>query len=128
MGGTGTAVTDQCENSETAIEFLAFAKLSKDGAIRTYTELGFDPVRWDVWDSSEMQKENEFTQYFQNGTNIFNMLISISDDIQGTEVPELYPAAIDLLKTKVCFNALGNQSQTPEEALKEAADQLRSQQ
>jgi arabinosaccharide transport system substrate-binding protein len=128
MGGTGTAVTDQCENAEIAVEFLAFAKLSEDGAIRTYTELGFDPVRWDVWDSPEMQKENEFTEYFQNGTDIFNMLVSISDDIQGTEVPELYPAAIDLLKTKVCFNALGEQSQTPEEALKEAAEQLRSQQ
>jgi len=125
MGGTGTAVTVQSKNTDMAIKFLAFAKLSREGAIKTWTLLGFDPIRWDVWNAPEMSADNKYTDYF--GKGIFNMLVSIKDEIPGTQVPGLYPMAIDLLKKKVCFNALKTQSQTPAQALKEAADELRRQ-
>ena len=123
MGGTGTVATVQSKDQDLAVKFLAYAKLSKQGAINTWTKLGFDPIRWDVWDAPEMKADNEFTDYF--GKGVFDMLISIKDEIPGTVITEKYPMAIDLLKKNVCFNVLSTQSQTPEEALKEAADELR---
>jgi arabinosaccharide transport system substrate-binding protein len=125
MGGTGTAVTIQSEYQDLAVRFLAAAKLSKEGSIKTWTVLGFDPVRWDVWSDPAMREDNKFTDYF--GKGIFDMLLEIKDEIPGTQVPPLYPMAIDLLKKNVCFNVLNNRSQTPEEALKQAADELRNQ-
>jgi len=123
MGGTGTVVTIQSKNKELAVKFLDSAKLSKEGAIKTWTVLGFDPIRWDVWDAPEMKSDNKFTDYF--GKGIFSMLLSIKNEIPGTMITDKYPAAIDLLKKNVCFKVLSNQSQTPEQALKEAADELR---
>ncbi|MBN2546588.1 MAG: extracellular solute-binding protein [Spirochaetes bacterium] len=123
MGGTGTVVTIQSKNKDMAVKLLDFAKLSKDGAIKTWTVLGFDPIRWDVWDAPEMKAVNKFTDYF--GKGIFSMLLSIKNEIPGTMITDKYPAAIDLLKKNVCFNVLSAQSQTPEEALKQAANELR---
>ena len=40
-------------------------------------------------------------------------------------VTEKYPSAIDLLKKNVSFKVIKEQSHTPAEALKEAADELR---
>lgn len=123
MGGTGTVVTIQSKNKDLAVRFLAAAKLSKEGAIKTWTILGFDPIRWDVWTDPAMRADNQFTAYF--GRDIFEMLIQIKDQINPTVITEKYPLAIDLLKRNVCFKALKEQSQTPEEALKAAAKELR---
>jgi arabinosaccharide transport system substrate-binding protein len=123
MGGTGTVITNQSKNKALAQKFLAAAKLSKEGAIKTWTVLGFDPLRWDVWTDPAMKADNQYTDYF--GKGIFEMLIQIKDEINPTMITEKYPLAIDLLKKNVCFKVLKEQSQTPEEALKEAAKELR---
>jgi arabinosaccharide transport system substrate-binding protein len=123
MGGTGTAVTIQSKHQDLAVKFLAYAKLSKQGAIKTWTILGFDPIRWDVWDDPQMKIDTPVTSYF--GQGVFDMLLSIKKEIPGTMITEKYPAAIDLLKKNVCFNALSTRSQTPQEALKQAANELR---
>jgi len=49
MGGTGTAITRQSKNPDTAIKFLEFAKLSYEGNIKIATDLSFDPMRMDVY-------------------------------------------------------------------------------
>jgi len=123
MGGTGTAVTVQSRNQDLAVEFLAEAKLSREGAIDTWSILGFDPIRWDVWDAPEMSAENEFTDYF--GTEIFDILLEIKDEINAPIITEKFPLAVDLLKRNVSFKAIRELSLTPEEALKEAAEELR---
>lgn len=123
MGGTGTVVTVQTKNRDLAVKFLAAAKLSKEGAIKTWSLLGFDPIRWDVWNDPAMNADNQYTDYF--GKGIFEMLTQIKDEINPTVITDKYPLAIDLLKRNVCFKALKEQSQTPEQALKEAADELR---
>lgn len=124
MGGTGTAITIQCKNQELAKEFLAAAKLSKEGSIKTWTILGFDPLRWDVWDAPEMSEPNKFTDYF--GIGIFDMLLEVKDEIIPTNVTEHFPAAINLLKANVTFKAVKERSLTPEEVLKQVADELRA--
>ncbi|TAH74710.1 MAG: sugar ABC transporter substrate-binding protein [Anaerolineaceae bacterium] len=124
MGGTGTVVTVQSKEQELAMNFLAAAKLSKEGSIKTWTQLGFDPIRWDVWDDPAMSAPNDFTDYF--GTGIFEMLKEVKDEINPTNITELYPEAVSLVQKNVVFKALKEMSQTPEEALKEAANELRN--
>jgi arabinosaccharide transport system substrate-binding protein len=126
MGGTGTSITVQCKNQELAKEFLATAKLSREGSIKTWTILGFDPLRWDVWDAPEMTAPNDFTDYFENGTGIFNVLLEVKDEINPIVITEKYPAAINLLKANATFKAVKEQSATPEEVLEQIADELRA--
>ncbi len=122
MGGTGTVVTIQSKEQKLAVDFLGEAKLSKVGSKRLWTVLGFDPVRWDVWEETEMFADNIYTDYF--GKDIFTMLLQIKDEINPTVVTEKYPLAIDLLKKNVCFKAL-RENMDAEEVLKEAANELR---
>ncbi len=124
MGGTGTAVTTQSKNIELAKQFLAEAKLSKEGSIKTWTLLGFDPIRSDAWSDPAMSAPNKYTEYF--GTDIFNTLKSVIGDIGSINVGAKFPNAITLLQKNVCFKVLKEQSETPEQALQEAADDLKS--
>lgn len=126
MGGTGTSITVQCKNQELAKEFLAAAKLSREGSIKTYTKLGFDPLRWDVWDAPEMTAPNDFTDYFANGTGIFNVLLEVKDEINPTVITDKYPSAINLLKANATFKAVKEQSATPKEVLTQIAVELRA--
>ena len=116
---------DQSSQDRLAVDFLGFAKASKEGAIKTWTILGFDPIRWDVWDAPEMSADNEYTEYF--GKDIFDMLKSIKDEINPVNVGDRYPAAVSLVQKEVMFKVLEEQSMTPEEALKAAAEELRAQ-
>lgn len=126
MGGTGTSITNQCKNQELAKEFLAAAKLSEEGTIKTYTVLGFDPLRWDVWDAPEMSEPNMFTDYFVNGIDLFDVLLEIKDEINPTVITDIYPAAINLLKSEASYRAIAQQTATPEEILKQIAEELRA--
>lgn len=123
MGGTGTVVTIQSKNKDLAVEFLAEAKLSEEGSKKLWSVLGFDPVRWDVWDAPEMKADNVYTEYFSK--DIFNMLLEIKDEINPTIVTEKYPKAIDLLKKNVSFKTVKEQSMTPEKVLEETAEELK---
>lgn len=121
MGGTGTSVTLQARDQKLAKDFLMFAKGSREGNLLIWTDLGFDPPRWDVWDDPIMNKPNKFTEYYLND-DIFGMLLSIKDEIQGVNIKEKLPAVIDRLKSSVMIQALQQQNKTPAQALKEAAD------
>lgn len=124
MGGTGTAVTNQADNIELAKDFLAFAKLTEESNIQIWKLLGFDPSRHDIWDSPELREPNEFTEYF--GEGLFDMLIEIKDEINPLNITKDTPLARDLVESNVLHNVLREQSQTPEEALEQAAEELRS--
>ncbi len=124
MGGTGTVVTNQSEHAELAKEFLAYTKLSEEGNIALWKVLGFDPPRWDVWESEEMKEDNKFYQYF--GTNIFDVLLDIKDEINAVNITEKTPLVQQQLSTNVFTNVIRQKSQTPEEALKQAAEEIRN--
>ncbi|WP_453992694.1 ABC transporter substrate-binding protein [Bacillus nitroreducens] len=124
MGGTGTAVTNQAKDIQLAKEFVAFAKLSKESNIKIWEILGFDPPRHDIWEAQELKEPNEFTAYFGDG--LFDMLIGIKDEINPLNITRLTPQARNLIETSVLHNTLREKTQTPAEALKQAADDLRS--
>lgn len=124
-GGTGTVVTNQSEHTELAKEFLAYAKLSEEGNIALWKVLGFDPPRWDVWDSPEIMEDNKFYQYFND--DIFEILLDIREEIDSIHITEKNPLVQQQLTTNVLNNVLRQQSQAAEEALKQAADEIRNQ-
>ena len=124
MGGTGTAITAQCKSIPLAKKFLMWAKGSKEGNIAIWQQLGFDPIRWDVWTDPAMNESNKFTQFFQN-KNIFAMMLAVKDGFNPTIVSGKYPEIIDVVKRTVSFQSLVEQSKTPAQALKDAANDLR---
>ncbi|AJQ27991.1 ABC transporter substrate-binding protein [Pelosinus fermentans] len=124
MGGTGTAITTQSKNIELAKQFLAEAKLSKEGSIKTWSLLGFDPIRSDAWSDPVMSAPNKYTDYF--GTDIFITLKSVVGDIGSINVGPKFPDAMAQIEKNVIFKVLKEQSQSPEEALKVAADDVKA--
>ncbi|MBS4195565.1 sugar ABC transporter substrate-binding protein [Bacillus sp. FJAT-49870] len=124
MGGTGTVVTNQTKHADLAKEFLAFAKLSREANIQLWTVLGFDPPRWDVWESDEVKQDNKFYQYF--GNDIFDTLLEIRDEINPVHITAQTPEVQNEINTVTFDSVLRQQTQTAEEALKEAADKIRS--
>ncbi|MEK3888218.1 ABC transporter substrate-binding protein [Bacillus sp. FSL K6-3431] len=124
MGGTGTVVTNQTKHADLAKEFLAFAKLSKEANIKLWTVLGFDPPRWDVWESEEVKADNKFYQFF--GNDIFDTLLDVKDEINAVNITEYTPEVANEINTNVFDSVLRQQSQTPEEALKQAAKTIKS--
>lgn len=118
MGGTGTVVTNQAEDAELAKEFLAYAKMSEEGNIQLWKELGFDPPRWEVWDNEEILEDNVYYQYF--GDNIFEILLEIRDEVNPLNITETSPDINIEITTQLLNNVLREQSQTPLEGLEKS--------
>lgn len=123
MGGTGTVVTNQSKDVDLAKDFLAFAKLTKEANIRLWTVLGFDPLRHDVWDSEAVQADNAYYQYFHD--DIFDILLDIRDEISGVNITELTPTAQQVIETNTLYTTLRSSRMSAEEALIQAADEIR---
>jgi arabinosaccharide transport system substrate-binding protein len=104
LGGTGTCVTNQAKDPELTMDFLAFAKLSKEGGAKIWELMGFDPIRMEVWSMPEVRDTpNKFTDYFVN--NPFDVLMEIKDEIPAIHVAEALPPTMDALKNSVLFRA-----------------------
>ena len=122
MGGTATVVTKQSKHVELVKRFLAEAKLSKEGSIKTWTILGFDPIRKDAWNDPAMKEDNKYTDYF--GKDIFQTIQAVVTDIQPLHLGDKYPEAISLLQKNVCFRVLKEKSESAQQALDEASKDL----
>jgi arabinosaccharide transport system substrate-binding protein len=125
MGGTGTAITNQCKNVKLAKEFLAFAKLSREGNIQIWKQLGFDPIRWDVWDDPALKEPNKYTEYF--GKDIFNTLMSVKNEINSPTITENTPKMNQLVVQSVLYKVLKEGSLSPKQALKNVAKEMKKQ-
>ena len=124
FGGTATSVTIQCQNQDLAKRFLFDAKISPEGAAQIWDVLGFDPLRWDIWETDVMKVSNKYTDYF--GADIFDQIMEMKDEFYATNIThELFPKANDLVAKNVLFKALSEKSVTPSEALEEAAIELK---
>jgi len=126
IGGTATVVTNQSESAELAKEFLAYTKLTEEANVKLWTVLGFDPPRFDVWDNEEMKADNKYYSYFHDG--IFDMLSEIKGEIAPIYYTPEYSSAQQEVESTVLYNVLVEQKKTPQEALTEAADAVKSRQ
>lgn len=98
MGGTALTITNQSKHIDLAKKFLAYAKLSKEGNIQVWTQLGFDPIRTEVWSDPAMKAPNKFTEYF--GDDIFDTLMEVKDEIVPVNIKEISPQVFDAIRNK----------------------------
>ena len=105
QGGTGTSVIKGTENEQLAKDFLAFAKLSKEGCTYEWNELGFDPIRTELWDDPEItdNKDNKFLAYFT--TNPFDVLKANGTDVTAPNISGAYSATYSTLVSTTYSNA-----------------------
>ena len=120
-GGTGTVITNQIDPDKIALaaEFLAFAKLTYDSNVQLWTDLGYDPMRLDVYDDEALL------------INIYDF----SDEVVFTHIkaglgrvaPEytgpFYPELATILQTTGLYDLLENQK-SPEEVIAAAIAEL----
>jgi arabinosaccharide transport system substrate-binding protein len=100
-GGTGTAITKQIdpEKLDAAMEFLEFAKLTREAQVLIWTDLGFDPYRLDVYDDTELNNPDE---YFSNEPvmqTIKGMLDRLTPEYNGPR----YPEAQQQIREKIAY-------------------------
>ncbi len=126
FGGTGTSITAQSENPDLAKRFLADAKISEEGAAKIWSVLGFDPLRWDIWETDVMKEPNKYTEYF--GPDIFDQVLKMRDKFHPANVTSSpqFSMANTLVANNVLFSVLGDKSATPEEALSAAKAEIES--
>lgn len=122
MGGTGLSVTNQTKHLDLAKAFLAYAKLSKEGNIQVWTQLGMDPIRTEVWTDAAMSEPNKFTDYF--GTDIFDTLLAVKDEIYPVNIREISPIVFDSVRNEI-IPRIFQFNEDPETVIKEVAEKLR---
>ncbi|MNT16256.1 putative arabinose-binding protein precursor [compost metagenome] len=122
MGGTATTITNQSKNIELAKKFAAFAKLSKEGNIQIWKQLGFDPIRTEVWSDPAMKETNKFTEYF--GNDIFDTLLKVKDEINPVNIREISPKVFDEVRNEV-IPQIFQQLKDPATVLHEAQAKLK---
>lgn len=105
QGGTGTSVIKGTENEELAKDFLAFAKLSKEGCTYEWDILGFDPIRTELWDDPAITEnpDNKFLSYFT--TNPFDILKENGTDLTAPDISGAYAATYSTLLSTTYANA-----------------------
>ncbi|MHC5375114.1 ABC transporter substrate-binding protein [Enterococcus sp. LJL120] len=127
-GGTGTAVIADKANSELAAEFIAYAKLSVEGNIEIWNQLGFDPCNMSVWEDETVthNPDNKFVEYFAN--NPFDILNEMKDGIKGlhAETTPYYPL-INTEFSSITLNDVLESGTDVSEALATAQDSVANQ-
>lgn len=127
-GGTGTSVVAGKKNEDIAAEFIAFAKLSVEGNVEIWNQLGFDPCNMSVWEDEAVthNEENKFVKYFKN--NPFDVLNEIKDGISGLKAQssEYYPL-INTEFSSVTLNDVLESGTSVKDGLKTAQENISNQ-
>ncbi len=120
-GGTGTVITDQIDPSkiELAKEFLAFSKLTYDANLTLWTDLGFDPMRLDVYDDEALL----ITMDDFSGEVPFEYISSGLGNVAPEFTGPFYPEIATIFQTTALYELLENQA-SPEEVLANALSEL----
>lgn len=123
IGGTGTVVTNQSKNGDLAAEFLAWAKLSKEGEVQIWNQLGFDTLNTTLWTDESITKDtsNKYISYFV--TNPFDTLNEIKDEIGKIKVGTINPAISEQFNLTILNNCFENGANVDDE-LSTAQDAL----
>jgi arabinosaccharide transport system substrate-binding protein len=123
IGGTGTVVSNQSKNADLAAEFVAYAKLSYDGNVKVWENLGFDTLNTEIWSDDSITKDtsNKYIAYFVN--NPFDTLNEIKDEIGKIKVGTINPAISEQFNTIILNNCFESKADVDEE-LKTAQEAL----
>jgi arabinosaccharide transport system substrate-binding protein len=120
-GGTGTAITDQIDESkiELAKEFLAFAKLTYESNVALWTDLGFDPMRLDVYeDPALLIPMDDFS-----GETPFTFIQAGLGNVAPEYTGPYYPEIATIFQTTAMYDLIENQKD-PQEVIDAALAEL----
>lgn len=108
IGGTGTVVMKNSKNADLAAQWLAWAKLSKEGTTQIWKILGFDPANMSLWTDKSIteDKTNKYLQYFK--TNPFDVLNEIKDEIEEIKSTSISPTIYEQMNTNVLPGVFDN--------------------
>lgn len=122
-GGTGTAITNQIDPDKIALaaEFLAFAKLTYDANVLLWTDLGFDPMRLDVYDDDALL----ITMDDFSGEMPFIHIKAGLGNVAPEYTGPFYPEIATIFQTTGLYDLIENQME-PAEVLANAAEELRA--
>lgn len=120
-GGTGTAITNQIapEKVDIASEFLAFAKLTYEGNVELWTQLGFDPMRLDVYDDPALLGVDDYFSGEVPFEYIKAELGNVAPEYTGT----LYPEIATILRTSLVYDLIENRM-SPADVIANAISEL----
>lgn len=125
VGGTPTAITTQCEYIDEAKELLYWAKMSDEGSINIWESCKFDPVNLNVWsDPSPAEPMDYFS-----GESFFEIMRPyIEEGIPSPINPSdaKSTTAQELMRNNVMYEVFVTQEKSPEQALIDAANEVRS--
>ena len=123
IGGTGTVVTNQCENPELAAEWLAWAKCSDAGCAHIWNDLGFDVCNTAVWtdEAFAYDEANQFNTFFR--VKPYEVLNEIADEISAIYTTKNSPTINDYFCTTT-LNYVLEEGMDVAEALQDAQDYI----
>ncbi len=115
IGGTGTVVSNQSPNADLAAEFLAWAKLSYDGNVKVWENLGFDTLNTTIWSDETITRDtgNKYIAYFVS--NPFDTLNEIKDEIGKIKVGTINPAISEQFNLNILNNCFENGADVEDE-------------
>lgn len=125
IGGTGTVVTNECENPELAAEWLAWAKCSEAGQKHIWNDLGFDVCNTAFWSDEEFayDESNIYNTFFRvKPYEVLNQLAD-ADAIGTVYTTSVSPTINDYFCTTVLNNILEDGMDVAE-ALQDAQDTI----
>lgn len=122
-GGTGTVITDQIDPAKVdlAKEFLAFAKLTYEANVSLWTDLGFDPMRTDVYeDPALLIAMDDFM-----GEVPFTYIAAGLGNVAPEYTGPFYPEIATIFQTTALYDLIENQA-PPADVLAAAVEELRA--
>lgn len=125
VGGTGTVVTNECENPELAAEWLAWAKCSAEGEQHIWNDLGFDVCNTALWSDEAFAYDdaNVYNTFFRvKPYEVLNQLAE-ADSIGTVYTTTASPTINDYFCTTT-LNSIFEDGMDVSEALQDAQDTI----
>ena len=125
IGGTGTVVTNECEDPELAAEWLAWAKCSPEGEAHIWNDLGFDVCNTALWSDEEFaySEDNVYNTFFRvKPYELLNQMAE--DDAIGTVYTTANSPVLNDYLCTTTLNEIFIDGMDVETALQECQDYL----
>jgi arabinosaccharide transport system substrate-binding protein len=126
VGGTALTITNQAKNVDAAFDWLKYAMLRKESLLTYYEMQGILPQFKPAWDDPALQAADPFFGGQEIG-KFFMEQAALLDSPTAPYLPQApdIPTAYDVFVRTALGPAMDG-SKTPEQALKEAAAELKS--